>query len=69
LKTVLCESYFYFELAQNKLVHVPYIMVIIIHFYYKSIKKLSCAFSKFPPPIGSRHFWMYKAQKVPDLQH
>jgi hypothetical protein len=67
LKTVLCGCYFYFELAQNKLVHVPDIFVNIIHFCYKSIKRLSYAFSKFPPPTWSRHFWMYRAQKVPEL--
>lgn len=37
--------------------------MIIIHFYFKSITKISCAFLKFPSPIGSRYFWTYKAQK------
>jgi hypothetical protein len=48
LKTVLCGCYFYFELAQNKLVHVPYIMVIIIHFCYKSIKKIKLYIFQVP---------------------
>jgi hypothetical protein len=50
-----------FELTQNKLIHTTDTKIFFIHLYYKTFKRLSCAFSKFFLP--SRACILFKGRE------